>query len=179
MSMNLSRELANALMNIWKSHDEGNIIEGFEAAYKLYSLLGCKDEPNCSVAAMLTISAYFVSDIAEKYQGKNEEKEDEYYRMAGELLKFSRKLCDLEPNSADFTWRWWKAYRHKDRNKVKKYLKEEHRSQFKNLEKEKCAEECSEKIMEAAEFHKKRNWNKVLEVLTEYFEIYLKCIYKD
>jgi len=179
--MNLEREAAINLRKIWQSHDERNEAEGWLAASELYKILGANSE-QASYSGFLTIQAFFLADEAEKYQGKNARMEDLFYNKAKNLLVLARRSCNLEEESPTYTVQWWKAYRHKDREKVLNNLINEHKAQFSKLsekEKEKYAKLCAKKLIVAiSKGHDAKNWFITESMLEEYFKIYFEALNK-
>ena len=176
--MTLERQAATSLRNIWQAHDERDEVNGWLAATNLYKILGTKPG-QASFAGFLTIQAFFLADEAERYQGKNEETEDFFYNRAKSLLTKAREVCGLETESPYHTVKWWKAYRHKNKEGIVRELVEEHRTQFLHLipdERERYAKLCTEKIIDAATAHSTKNWRVVDRKLEEYFRVYLDAV---
>lgn len=166
-------DAAKYLRMVWQGHDELNEQLCTNGAYGLYSILTDADEPSKRKAAELVKSAFWISDEADKFRA-NENREDMMYQNAKQHLIKSRELVGLEIRSPQFTVAWWKAYRHKDKSVLLENLVKEHLCQIGNDHE--TAKQCADLLIEAANYHKERNWGAVEKKLEEYFEIYFKHV---
>lgn len=171
--MKISKKAASCLRETWQGHDEKDVIMCSEGASGLYRILTNVSNHKVKTAGTFVREAFWLADKAEKYQNSNEQKETQFYYDAGDCLVRSRCLVGLELESVAYTIKWWKSYRHKDKEAVYENLTKEQWHQFRAKDVKK-AEKCAGILMEAAEEHKKRNWEAVDNVLVNYFEIYLR-----
>jgi hypothetical protein len=167
-----AKEAAHYLTQIWRAHDEKNEKTCMGGAFGLYGILTDASSMLKSRAAEKLMQAYWMSDEAEKFQLSDPEKEDECYNDACRLIETSRALVGLEMKSAQFTVKWWKAYRHKNKDAVLENLVKEHMCQITGNNNVEIAGSCSYLVYEAADEHKNRNWKAVEKRLTEYFNVY-------
>lgn len=175
-----AKEAAHYLTKVWQGHDEKNEKMCVNGACGLYSILTDASPMLRGRAAEKLMQAYWKSDEAETYQKLAErcqeleysEKEDECYNDACRLIETSRALVGLEMKSAQFTAKWWKAYRHKDEDAVLENLVKEHMCQITINNNVEIASKCSYLLARAAVAHKERRWTVVEDILNEYFNIY-------
>lgn len=175
--MESAAEAAHYMRLIWQGHDERSEEMCESGAFGLYEIISPSALGyNKAKAAQLVREAFWSADEAEHWQRKSATKESQFYQRAGEFLEESRTLVGLETESVRFTMEWWKAYRHKDYNTVLENLVKEHLCQLNCEDKDKVAADCTERLIEAAEEHKKRNWETCEVKLKAYFEMYLPAL---
>lgn len=155
---------------IWQGHDELNKKKCEKGASQLYGILASAEEERRRKAGEEVQRAFWLADKAEEHQKKNIKKEEKFYREAEKHLRKAQKLVGLETDSVKYRINWWKAYRHREPNRVLENMIKEHEVLF---DKEK-AEKCANLLLKAAELHGKKEWEAVGEKLKAYFEIYLK-----
>lgn len=152
---------------IWQGHDKQDKELCERGAYQLYDALTNADEGSKQKAAKLVRKAFWLADEAEEYQGENPEKEEERYKEAGEKLKRFRELVGLNKESVRYTMNWWKAYRHKNREKLYNNMLKEHLIQFKNLS---LAKENTKILIDSCRNgHDHNNWEYAEEKLKSYY----------
>jgi hypothetical protein len=174
--MDIAKNAAKYMRMTWQGHDERSEKMFKEGARRLYEILTDVSNGLNEKAGEMLMKAYWKSDEAEAYQKLgNSKKEDKCYNDAEKLIRDSRALVGLETKSAEFTAKWWRAYRHKDENALFENLVQEHLCQItgNNID---VAKRCTNLIIKATAEHKKRDWRAVENTLTEYFEIYLPAI---
>ena len=176
--MKAEREAAICTRKIWIAHDERDEASGWRAASRFYEILGANPS-QATYAGFLTIHAYFLADAAQSYQDKLKNMEDFFYRKAASLLEKARGICGFETESPKYTVRWWKAYRHKDKEAIVRNLIAEHKAQLSHLkpkEKKMYARICTQKLAAAAtNGHYARKVRKTDKLLEDYFTIFLKA----
>ncbi len=178
--MSKERQAAISLRKLWQAHDERDEVKGWTVARRLYEILGAKSE-QASYAGFLTIHAFFLSDDAERYQGRNSKMENMFYNKARDLLIKARKAAGLEAKSPVYTVRWWKAHRHEDKEGITDGLVKEHEIQFLHLtrsERERYANLCTQQLLAASKGHYSRQKSATDKILEEYFKIYFEAMRK-
>ena len=170
---------------IWQGHDLREEDEErarelcVDGAAKLSGILNHLDGKEQYRVGELVRNAFWLTDEAEVYQGKNLEIEDLLYDLAGVNLEESRDISGREKESVTHRIGSYQAYRHRDEEELYNELLNEHLMQFgdENFE---DAETCTELWIDAARIgHDQDEWDYVDERLTEYYEIALAYVADD